>query len=654
VKGHNGKVLSAEEHHRLLQAVARKFAEEGLDAIRLAPPDVGSGRNVRTYLSPLLADPFLRPRIAAASYHLYGKGAQDAVSQIHRQELEAWMTEFWLQQDAIDLNIFSALKSGTSWYLGFGCDKGIFPDGTRSFGYYNLRHFTRFIDFPSRYLASSANSTQLQVAAFQHPASGRLGVVVGNTGAVRKVETELRNIEAVSQMYAYQTGGDKGTTFLGIFPVTENKVTFDAPTGSLTTLVSTPSAGNDTPVAILRPSENPLVTVGLPVKFRADQSFDNNGDPLSYSWDFGDGSSSPKMNPVHMFSQLGSIRVTLTVTDDKGAKSTVASTVTIEEQLPSAPPTLTVMSPRTDQAVDTEAIITWSDEDSDSDARITWFYDTDDKNFDGTRICSLFYENFESGSLEHWLPWKTPWTVVADPGKPGNRVVSPQGVNSYLVLKKNFGEDVVLSVRQYGLGGPSLHFSNLLEAPASYRIRGNVLLSKRPGNLTLLRHYYDHSNVRWYWREIEARDRNYDKTRGVALRGEILDSEHRLLSRVLYHDLGSFGYVPATRDRGAAGIALYGYGEPGEYFDDVCVDAIAARSEDDETDRLVWDTSNVAAGAYYIYAIIADRENMVRRYSSGRIIVRHENGVRAPIMNPDRKRGVSQGVSHSQRKRLAW
>ena len=142
--------------------------------------------------------------------------------------------------------------------------------------------------------------------------------------------------------------------------------------------------------------------------------------------------------------------------------------------------------------------------------------------------------------------------------------------------------------------------------------------------LLISRGVYDHEQARWYWREIEAQDRRYGAAMGVYVRGEVLDENYNLIRRFMHHDLGSFGYVPATRDRGATGVALYAYSQAGQYFDDVCVDAVSARSEDDETDSLVWNTTNVPAGAYYIYAVISDGTHTVRQYSPGRILVRHE------------------------------
>src|SRR5262249_19851327 len=42
---------------------------------------------------------------------------------------------------------------------------------------------------------------------------------------------------------------------------------------------------------------------------------DPDGDPLTYSWDFGDGRMSTKPNPQHTFRKAGGYQVTLTVSD---------------------------------------------------------------------------------------------------------------------------------------------------------------------------------------------------------------------------------------------------------------------------------------------------------------------------------------------------
>lgn len=65
--------------------------------------------------------------------------------------------------------------------------------------------------------------------------------------------------------------------------------------------------------------------VDEPVAFSSAGSSDPDGapQPLSFEWDFADGSSSTAANPVHAFAALGHYRVSLTVSD--GADSDVAS-----------------------------------------------------------------------------------------------------------------------------------------------------------------------------------------------------------------------------------------------------------------------------------------------------------------------------------------
>ena len=55
----------------------------------------------------------------------------------------------------------------------------------------------------------------------------------------------------------------------------------------------------------------------------------DDGDTLTYAWDFGDGSSSTESDPVHTYAADGSYTVTLTVTDADGNTDTYTATVEV-------------------------------------------------------------------------------------------------------------------------------------------------------------------------------------------------------------------------------------------------------------------------------------------------------------------------------------
>jgi PKD repeat protein len=67
---------------------------------------------------------------------------------------------------------------------------------------------------------------------------------------------------------------------------------------------------------------------GMTVTF-TDNSYDPDGVIVSWLWDFGDGNTSTEQNPIHTYAAPGSYTVTLTVTDDDGASSSVSKIITI-------------------------------------------------------------------------------------------------------------------------------------------------------------------------------------------------------------------------------------------------------------------------------------------------------------------------------------
>ena len=74
----------------------------------------------------------------------------------------------------------------------------------------------------------------------------------------------------------------------------------------------------------------------LKVKFDASESYDPDGQIVSYYWVFGDGQT-VNSGPVvtHVFTNPGAYNVKLTVTDDSGAEDTFITTVTVVKDSPS-------------------------------------------------------------------------------------------------------------------------------------------------------------------------------------------------------------------------------------------------------------------------------------------------------------------------------
>jgi len=89
-------------------------------------------------------------------------------------------------------------------------------------------------------------------------------------------------------------------------------------------------SGNQPPVADFNYSpKNPVV--GKTVTFDASNSYDPDGDIVSYEWDFGDETAGTGMTPDHVYFAPGSYMVSLTVTDREDAKNTLVKQIEVIE-----------------------------------------------------------------------------------------------------------------------------------------------------------------------------------------------------------------------------------------------------------------------------------------------------------------------------------
>ncbi|RSK25213.1 PKD domain-containing protein [Hymenobacter metallilatus] len=104
------------------------------------------------------------------------------------------------------------------------------------------------------------------------------------------------------------------------------------------------NAANQPPVAVAS-SDKKYGASPLAVQFTGSASTDPEGQPLSYAWDFGDGTSSTAANPTHTFTAPGpapaAYSVRLTVTDNQG----LSSQATLLISANNTPPQVTITSP---------------------------------------------------------------------------------------------------------------------------------------------------------------------------------------------------------------------------------------------------------------------------------------------------------------------
>jgi PKD repeat protein len=100
------------------------------------------------------------------------------------------------------------------------------------------------------------------------------------------------------------------------------------------TVTATFDIANQPPVA--NPGGPYTGVRGQAVTFNGAGSSDPDGDPLTYAWDFGDGTQGTGVAPTHTYSTLGTFTVTLVVSDGHVASAPATTTVTITNALPVA------------------------------------------------------------------------------------------------------------------------------------------------------------------------------------------------------------------------------------------------------------------------------------------------------------------------------
>jgi glucose/arabinose dehydrogenase len=100
----------------------------------------------------------------------------------------------------------------------------------------------------------------------------------------------------------------------------------------------------------------------LEVSFSSAGSADPEGQPLTYRWDFGDGTSSTAADPTHTYGESGRYTARLTTSDGNGDAISSPLTITV-----GSPPSATILQPTNGQTFRAGDVITFSGEGNDPD-----------------------------------------------------------------------------------------------------------------------------------------------------------------------------------------------------------------------------------------------------------------------------------------------
>jgi PKD repeat protein len=145
---------------------------------------------------------------------------------------------------------------------------------------------------------------------------------------------------------------------------------------------------NQSPFAVATP-DNQTVNAGDEAWFSANDSFDSDGNIVSYFWDFQDGTHSSDSYTTHIYNAPGDYTVILTVTDDQGATDSDSVNVTV------------LNSPQENTTVWIGYILTDKNEYNATEminafVMIQWDYGGTPSIWEGTLIFEVFNETMET------------------------------------------------------------------------------------------------------------------------------------------------------------------------------------------------------------------------------------------------------------------
>jgi PKD repeat protein len=192
--------------------------------------------------------------------------------------------------------------------------------------------------------ATGPNPDVVSAFAAERSSDGALTVmvIVKSLAGTTATTLDLASFGPGTTAQVWQLKAGSRVTRIADASIANARLTATLPPQSVTLFVVPKGAPNQPPVSY------PFATPGggvapIQISFNGGMSYDNDGTIVSYSWNFGDGSTATGSGLVHTYTTAGTYQARLTVTDDKGATGSdfVTIVVTSAPQTVAAPSNLT-------------------------------------------------------------------------------------------------------------------------------------------------------------------------------------------------------------------------------------------------------------------------------------------------------------------------
>jgi O-glycosyl hydrolase len=263
--GIEGPLLDSAKYVRLLHKLAVKLDALGLSDIRFLGPNTASiSSGVATYMPAMMADSTVMGKVDHFGFHNYSAdsgGASGAIKSSNYASKNFWMTEYanpvdafaFLDQGASALIVWEGFDSVYNHAILAG--RGSQP-GSDDVGYVPLAYNTtahaytprkefyqnaqlfKFVPPGSVRIAATSTIGGVTSYAFRHEASGRLTIVIRNTGPTATVSAALTNLPAVASFAYYRTDSASNMAQGAGVVVSAGSFSFSVPSGAIVTLTA--------------------------------------------------------------------------------------------------------------------------------------------------------------------------------------------------------------------------------------------------------------------------------------------------------------------------------------------------------------------------------------------------------------------------------